>query len=68
MKVVCYNFIEIVDKYMLVSTTNKVEMLNSIRRYFADKRINYSHSFTMRSNLSLLSRYVGNWREVVLQR
>jgi hypothetical protein len=48
-------------------TTNIVEGLHSIRRKYADKRLNFSSSYSCRANLAVLATYLENWQTLVLQ-
>jgi len=48
-------------------TTNVVEGLHSIRRKYADKRLNFSSSYSCRANLAILATYLENWQTLVLQ-
>jgi hypothetical protein len=63
-----YFFAEIYTKYKLASTTNEVESLHSIRRKWADKRLNFSASYKCRANLAILSAYLDNFQELVLKK
>jgi hypothetical protein len=51
----------------MADTTNAVEGLHSIRRKFAEKRLNFATSYTCRGNLAILSTFLQNWQELVLQ-
>ena len=50
----------------MADTTNTVEGLHSIRRKFAEKRLNFSVSYKCRGNLAILSTFLHNWQELVL--
>ena len=51
----------------MADTTNLVEGLHSIRRKFADKRLNLPASYKCRANLALLSAFMENWQQLVLK-
>jgi hypothetical protein len=51
----------------LFKTTNKVESVHSVRRTFADKRLNFRKSYVLRANLALFSMYCKNWQELIFQ-
>ena len=62
-----YEFAELYNKYKVADTTNYVESLNSVRRKFADKRLNFSATYKCRANISLLSTFLENWVELLFQ-
>ena len=64
---VWYEFAELYHKYKVADTTNYVESLNSVRRKFADKRLNFSATYKCRANISLLSAFLENWVELLLK-
>lgn len=64
---VWYEFAELYHKYKVADTTNYVESLNSVRRKFADKRLNFSATYKCRANISLLSSFLDNWVELLFQ-
>jgi hypothetical protein len=45
-----------------------VEGLYSVRRKWADKRLNFAATYRCRANLAILSAFVDNWQELVLDR
>jgi len=45
-----------------------VEGLHSIRRKFADKRLNFKASYACRANMALLSAYIENWMKLILEK
>jgi hypothetical protein len=51
----------------VADTTNYVESLNSVRRKFADKRLNFSATYKCRANISLLSAFLDNWVELLMK-
>ena len=51
----------------MADTTNLVEGLHSVRRKYADKRLNLPVSYKCRANLSLLSTFLENWQHIVLK-
>jgi hypothetical protein len=51
----------------MADTTNLVEGLHSIRRKYADKRLNLPVSYKCRANLALLSAFLDNWQHLVLK-
>jgi hypothetical protein len=52
----------------MADTTNTVESLHSVRRKWADKRINFQTSYKCRANLAVLSGFLDNWQQLVLER
>jgi hypothetical protein len=42
--------------------------LHSIRRKFVDKRLNYKVSYQCRANMALLSAYLDNWQQLILEK
>jgi transposase-like protein len=52
----------------MADTTNLVEGLHSVRRKFADKRLNFPTSYSCRANLALLSTFLNNWQELILKK
>jgi len=59
-------FAELYDKYKDAFTTNHVEGVHSVRRKFADKRLNFSSSYVTRANMALLSMFLSNWTDLVV--
>ena len=51
----------------MADTTNLVEGLHSVRRKYADKRLNLPVSYECRANLALLSTFLENWQHLVLK-
>lgn len=43
-------------------------MLYSVKRKYADKRLNYQSTYVLRSDLVLLAQYVNNWQQLLLER
>jgi hypothetical protein len=62
-----YDFAELYHKYKCAQTTNMVEGLHSVRRKFADKRLNYKLTYTCRANIGLLCAFLDNWMPLVLE-
>src|SRR5689334_16923716 len=58
---------ENINYYKLCVDTNLVEMLHSVRRKFADKKLNFKSTYEMRSHLALLSCFLQNSDELILQ-
>jgi hypothetical protein len=54
-------------KYKCAETTNSVEGLHSVRRKWMDKRLQFKQSYKVRANMSILSKYIDNWIELVLK-
>jgi hypothetical protein len=52
----------------MADTTNKVENLHSVRRKWADKRLNFPVTYKCRANLALLSSFVDNWQALLLEK
>jgi hypothetical protein len=52
----------------MADTTNTVESLHSVRRKWADKRINFQASYKCRANLAVLSGFLDNWQQLVLEK
>ena len=46
--------------------TNWVERLHSIRRKYADKRLNFGKTYCTRANIALLSSFIKNWQNLLL--
>ncbi len=46
--------------------TNWVEGLHSIRRKYADKRLNFARTYSTRANIALLSGFIKNWQSLLL--
>jgi hypothetical protein len=61
-----YQFAELFHKYKTAETTNYVEGLHAVRRKWLDKRINFKQSYVCRANMSLLSSFLNNWIQLVL--
>ena len=67
-KLVWYEFAELYHKYKAANTTNYVESLNSVRRKYTDKRLNFSATYKCRSNISILSTFLENWVELLMEK
>jgi hypothetical protein len=52
----------------MADTTNKVKNLHSVRRKWADKRLNFPVTYKCRANLALLSSFVDNWQTLLLEK
>lgn len=61
-------FTETVAKYKLCSSTNIVECLFSIKRKYADKRLNFGDTYSLRADIAILDKYVKNWERLLLER
>ena len=46
--------------------TNWVEELHSIRRKYADKRLNFGRTYVTRANIALLAGFISNWQNLIL--
>ncbi len=55
-----YDFGEIYIKYRCAETTNSVENPHSVKRKYVEKRLNFSVSYTCRSNIAVLNVYLKN--------
>ena len=67
MQEVWEDFCEVFDKYKLNQTTNNVEVVHAVRRKFADKSI-FQKTYSLRSNLALISMFVDKWESNVFKR
>jgi hypothetical protein len=54
--------------YQLGKNTNLVEELHSIRRKYADKRLNFERIYIIRANIALLASFISNWQNLILTR
>jgi hypothetical protein len=54
--------------YQLGKNTNWVEELHSIRRKYADKRLNFGRTYITRANIALLASFISNWQNLILTR
>ena len=61
-----YTFANMYTKYRFADTTNAVEGLHSVRRKYADKRINFARSYELGANLAILATFLDNWMEIVM--
>ena len=52
----------------MCKSTNIVESLHALRRKFADKRLNFSKQYQTRANISIFSRYIVNYGELILKK
>ncbi|MHB1799713.1 MAG: hypothetical protein ACYCUI_15685 [Vulcanimicrobiaceae bacterium] len=48
-------------------STNVVEGFHSVRRKFAEKRLNFGKTYELRANFAILSMFLENWEQLILE-
>jgi hypothetical protein len=45
-----------------------MEELHSIKRKYANKRLNFGRTYIIRANIALLASFISNWQNLILTR
>jgi hypothetical protein len=52
----------------MCETTNSVESLYGVRRKYTSKRLNFSETYVCRASIALLSSFLPNWIELIMNK